>query len=670
MKLKLTRIFIVTLCFVFNESQSQSCFTVTCPSSFTAAATSSSCTALVNYSNPIVVNSCTASVVSQTFNFTGSTQTFVVPSGVSSLTIETWGAQGGANWVSNTNYGGYNKGTFTVTPTQTLQINAGGQPTTTAGGFNGGGSGDAAGKGGGGATDVRVSPYSLNDRIIVSGGGGGAGYWSSLHVVGGVGGGANGGDGYRAPDYATNPGGLGATTTTVGLNGTCSSLYNTTMAGSFGLGGNSGSTCGCEGYGGGGGWFGGAASGNCRGGGGGSGYVLPSATATSFSNGVTVGHGKVIITYSASAVTFTSSLASGLASGSQFPLGLTVQTFTVLASNSQTDACSFSVTVLDVTSPTIVCPTNTTVCSFASITLSNLAPINVADNCSSLPGVTYSLSGATSGSNTGSANTNYNLGITNVLYRATDAAGNSGTCSFTVTVNANPTITAISNQTLCLGNNFTLTPSGGTSYTVAQGLSLPASFTNSIVITPTAGLSIYTVTGTNSLSCSGSNTLSTLVNPNPNVTAVTSATNFICIGQSATLSATGAQTYTWSPAIPMSGVISPSTTTSYTVVGQDANGCQNTAVVTQSVDACAGISKNKNSNAIILIYPNPHNGVFTLELIQNAEIIIYSSLGQVVFQQKLNAGQTQVDLKEFANGIYVLKVKDGEASQNHRLIKN
>jgi hypothetical protein len=46
------------------------------------------------------------------------------------------------------------------------------------------------------------------------------------------------------------------------------------MAGSFGLGGNSGSSCGCEGYGGGGGWFGGAASGNCRGGGGGSGYVL------------------------------------------------------------------------------------------------------------------------------------------------------------------------------------------------------------------------------------------------------------------------------------------------------------------------------------------------------------------------------------------------------------
>jgi|688.fasta_scaffold00363_19 hypothetical protein len=579
MNFKLTKLFIAILCSLFIESHAQSCITVTCPSNFTAAATSSSCTALVSYSNPVVVNSCTTSVVSQTFNFTGSTQTFVVPSGVSSLTIETWGAQGGANWVSNTNFGGYNKGTFTVTPSQTLQINAGGQPTTTAGGFNGGGSGDAAGKGGGGATDVRVSPYGLNDRIIVSGGGGGAGFWTATHVVGGVGGGANGGDGYRAPDYATNPGGLGATTTTPGLHGTCGSFSIITMAGSFGLGGNSGSSCGCEGYGGGGGWFGGAASGNCRGGGGGSGYVLPSATATSFSNGVTVGHGKVIITYSAGAVTFTSSLASGLANGSQFPLGLTAQTFTILASNSQTAACSFSVNVLDVTSPTIVCPSSAAVCSSSAIALSNLAPINVADNCSSLPGVTYSLSGATSGSNTGSANTNYNLGVTNVLYRATDAAGNSGTCSFIVTVNANPTISAVSSSSV------------------------------------------------------------------------------ICSGNSVTLSATGSPSLSWNPSIPLTGVVSPTTTQTYTVIGTAVNGCTAQATVLQTVNSCVGLTDNLQEIEHINLFPNPNNGEFTIKLNNKASVIIFNMLGEIVYNAKLSEGSTKINLSNLAKGTYIVNAR-------------
>jgi hypothetical protein len=181
-----------------------------------------------------------------------------------------------------------------------------------------------------------------------------------------------------------------------------------------------------------------------------------------------------------------------------------------------------------------------------------------------------------------------------------------------ITVNANPTITAVSNQTLCLGNNFTLTPSGGTSYTVTQGVSLPASFISSIVITPIAGLNIYTVTGTNSLSCSGSNTLSTLVNPNPNVTAFTSATNFICVGQSATLTASGANNYTWNPGgIGNSIVINPTVTANYTVTGVDANGCENTAVLSQSVSACSGLNES-NYSSLVQIYPNPVNEILNI----------------------------------------------------------
>lgn len=241
-----------------------------------------------------------------------------------------------------------------------------------------------------------------------------------------------------------------------------------------------------------------------------------------------------------------------------------------------------------------------------------------------------------------------------------------------VTVNANPTITAISNQTLCLGNNFTLTPSGATSYTVTQGVSLPASFTSSIVITPTAGLSIYTVTGTNSLSCSGSNTLSTLVNPNPNVTAVTSATNFICIGQSATLTASGASTYTFNPGGNGSSiVVSPSVTTNYTVTGTDANSCQNTAVVTQSVDACTSIQNLASGATVnVLVYPNPSSGVFQIDVFEPAELKVFNSVCQLIYQNNVEVGSIKLDLSKFANGVYVLQVNQKNTTSNYRLIKN
>lgn len=394
----------------------------------TVPALTGTCGAVVSYSAPVVSGTCLATA-SSSFAYTGAAQSFTVPAGVNTITIESWGAQGGANWVNNTNFGGYAKGTFTVTPGEVLGIYVGGQATSTIGGFNGGGNGEGAGQGGGGASDVRRGGLAYANRIIVAGGGGGAGYWSSTHVVGGQGGGLVGTDGYRDPSYASNPGGQGATQSASGY-GTCISFSVTAMAGGFGFGGAP-NACGCEGYGGGGGWWGGAGSGNCRGGGGGSGYLLPSATNTLFATGTNTANGKVILTYGAPP---TPTLVSGLASGSAFPLGTTVQTYSVADSFSNTATCSFSITVIDAQTPTITCPGNVTQC--VSVPVSSIAPVSAIDNCSS-PIVTYSLSGVTSGTGTANASgTSFNTGVTNVTYIATDGSGNVGTCTFSVTISA------------------------------------------------------------------------------------------------------------------------------------------------------------------------------------------------------------------------------------------
>lgn len=228
------------------------------------------------------------------FAFTGAPQTFTVPN-VTSLRVTVDGAQGGANWVDNVNFGGRTEATITVTPGETLTIFVGGQPTSIAGGFNGGGAGETGGRGGGGASDIRQGGVALTDRVVVAGGGGGAGFWSGLHVIGGVGGGLQGADGNR---NVSDPGGVGATQTAAGPYGTCASFMNPITAGAFGVGGAP-SNCGCEGYGGGGGWYGGAGSGNCRGGGGGSGYVTPvgSSNVVMTAGGAAPGNGSVTIRY-------------------------------------------------------------------------------------------------------------------------------------------------------------------------------------------------------------------------------------------------------------------------------------------------------------------------------------------------------------------------------------
>ncbi|HRD38705.1 MAG TPA: hypothetical protein PLC65_08740, partial [Bacteroidia bacterium] len=145
--------------------------------------------------------------------------------------------------------------------------------------------------------------------------------------------------------------------------------------------------------------------------------------------------------------------------------------------------------------------------------------------------------------------------------------GFNGFCSSNTTVNlvvtTTPTISAASSPTaVCAGNSATLTVTGATTYTW-----LPGSVTGgTIVVTPTA-TTIYTVTGANG-SCTNTNTVSLTVNPNPTLVATSSSTA-ICSGQSATLSASGATSYTWNPGglTTSSIVVNPTSNTTYTLIG-------------------------------------------------------------------------------------------------------
>jgi len=152
---------------------------------------------------PSSVIAANAPAGSQTFTYTGKKQTFVVPSGVTLLTITAYGASGGAIGSYPGGHGGLVKAAISVEPGESLSIFVGGigrRSVHTA--FNGGGAGSGSrhhhSAGGGGASDVRLA---TGVRIIVAGGGGGAGslagehYHRDARVRGGASGYGQGGDG-------------------------------------------------------------------------------------------------------------------------------------------------------------------------------------------------------------------------------------------------------------------------------------------------------------------------------------------------------------------------------------------------------------------------------------------------------------------------------------------
>jgi len=146
-------------------------------------------------------------------------------------------------------------------------------------------------------------------------------------------------------------------------------------------------------------------------------------------------------------VTSTVQLA-GLASGSSFPKGTTVNTFRVTDSSGNTASCSFTVTVDDNEAPVVTCPANATrntnlsVCTYTVV--GTELDATFTDNCPD-----------------GSKSNNFNsqnslggailsLGATTIVWTVNDNNGQTATCSFVVTVidNQGPVIPAIPNTTI------------------------------------------------------------------------------------------------------------------------------------------------------------------------------------------------------------------------------
>src|SRR5690606_6156309 len=161
------------------------------------------------------------------------------------------------------------------------------------------------------------------------------------------------------------------------------------------------------------------------------------------------------------------------------------------------------------------------------------------------------------------------------------------------TTGGNPTANFTpSSITICEGDTITFTDGSTTSGTVTYSWIFPTGTpgtANTIgphsVIFPTAGTHHVSLVVTDA---NGTDSTSVAITVNPAPTVVANATNTtICSGDPVTLTGSGASSYTWDNGVTDGVAFNPTTTTTYTVTGTDANGCSATDQITVTVNNCS-----------------------------------------------------------------------------------
>ncbi len=465
-----------------------------------------------------------------TFPFTGAPQMWIVPDGVTEVEVDAYGARGGHSHccsvpsaIIDAGKGGRVEGILKVNPGDTLWMYVGGAGTNSpnnfttdplyAGGWNGGGNGGYSGAGGGGATDIRLGGTSLEDRILVAGGGGGATKINSPHNYddyrGGPGGGLTGGS---SPDdyfgYAT-----GGSQISGGSGNGYSPYFG--QDGSFGQGGNRVTPY--SGAGGGGGWYGGAGSFNV-GGGGGSSYTDTSLVyGVNHEQGVWNDHGKLVLYYYTNA-------------------------------DCQQDSTRVPVTVTVYETPHIEAGPNLITCLGTPVDLS----VTGADTYLWTPG---DLTGDT---------VTVNPTETTTFTVTGQKLNPEGVCpsvpdQITVSVTE---VSAGSDKVICRGQTVTLSASGADNYHWLT----TGETTITIMVSPEETTS-YVVEGINESGCSTYDTVIVEVSDIPVTNAGADVTIFA--GDSLTLQASGADTYQWSPGgiVTSQYRVGPAATQTFSVTG-------------------------------------------------------------------------------------------------------
>ena len=262
----------------------------------------------------------------------------------------------------------------------------------------------------------------------------------------------------------------------------------------------------------------------------------------------------------------------GLANSDAFPNSTTTYTVTVRDGNGCEDTASTTVFVNAI--PNITTSADDSIC------------IGSSTNLLASGGVTYSWSpGNTLDDSTLNNPVATPTFTTRYSVTGTSADGCSDTSSVLITINPLPTIATTPDLIICDGDSTILNATGAVSYSWAPLLDIQNENSDSPTVFPNVDRR-YTVTAIDVNGCS--DTSSTLVSVVTNITVATipSTADTICFRDTLSIEATGAVNYTWTPSATLSAPTanitsaSPTTTTTYKIVGTTPAGCADSTTFT------------------------------------------------------------------------------------------
>lgn len=336
----------------------------------------------------------------------------------------------------------------------------------------------------------------------------------------------------------------------------------------------------------------------------------------------------------------------GIPNGGSFTPSYTLNYTVTGTGNGCSTAASVKVYVNQL--PTVVAnATSTTVCSGNPVTLTGSGASSYIWNNGITNGVVANPTATTTYTVTGS-----------------DINNCQNTDQITVTVNQLPNVVAnATSTTVCGGSAVTLSGSGASSYIWDNGV------TNGIAINPTA-TATYTVTGTDVNNCQNTDQITVNVDNIDNTTST--------LGATITANEVGA-TYQWIDCNNGNANISGEVAQSYTatVTGSYA------VIVTKGscieTSACeniiiTGIETQVLDNSMN-IYPNPTNGIFTVEMsnaININDLLIYDNLGRRVnfkLEEQHNSAVI-LDLSSNPKGIYFVQITSKNRVVKSKIILN
>ena len=264
--------------------------------------------------------------------------------------------------------------------------------------------------------------------------------------------------------------------------------------------------------------------------------------------------------------------------------------------------------------------------------------------------------------NTFALNTGYNY----ISYTYTDSNSCSSSSIDSINILQEPIISVSGDSILCFGDTSLVTAVGGLNYLWSNGDT--SNFTTSLAI---SSFNLSAI-GIDSNGCQSMDSVFITVNDLPQVNI--NAPDTLCSDSLTTINVvSSANQFLWdnnnTNAFIQIGPFNNGDNPSYFVTATDSNGCINSDSTVIIIENCVVSQTHDLDDMDIIIYPNPNNGIFTIELNNhlNEEINIsfISSLGQIVNQQKFNSNIINFNTPYLSSGIYSLIIK----SKNESFVK-